>query len=234
MTVDFYQSAKIERTRLNSITDSIRLSQCSGHTWIQAVRPFQYSTPGNTALSVGSEEGLLSRDRRFGERRLRCLFLTRPRHGTFGCTGMKGEFFYTPNDGFVGEDSFTYQIVDGKELSAPITVTIVVGNDSHVENPEDSEECDDLVMQTLVEQMSVQKHEDILKPSRHFLSNRSQVSWIIPIRKFSHNASLSLCMLYAEYIFFGRSPPDKRKMSDNEQFNYNWNWFDIKRQCQAE
>ena len=37
-----------------------------------------------------------------------------------------GSFTYTPNAGFVGEDSFTYKAFDGELYSEVVTVTITV------------------------------------------------------------------------------------------------------------
>jgi large repetitive protein len=37
-----------------------------------------------------------------------------------------GSFTYTPDDTFIGIDTFTYRVSDGTAISAPATVTITV------------------------------------------------------------------------------------------------------------
>jgi VCBS repeat-containing protein len=50
-----------------------------------------------------------------------------PTHGTL-TMHADGSFVYTPNSGFQGLDSFRYQATDGTDVSAPATVTLVVGS----------------------------------------------------------------------------------------------------------
>ena len=50
--------------------------------------------------------------------------LTQPTHGTL--SGNAPALTYTADDGFSGEDSFTYQVGDGTDSSAPATVSITV------------------------------------------------------------------------------------------------------------
>ncbi len=52
--------------------------------------------------------------------------LSQPTHGTLTVNTTSGTFIYTPNTGFSGTDSFTYQIDNGVELSNPATVSIAV------------------------------------------------------------------------------------------------------------
>ncbi len=49
-------------------------------------------------------------------------------HGGLSLNSFNGEFTYTPFEGFVGTDSFTFIVSDGFQDSAPATVTINVGN----------------------------------------------------------------------------------------------------------
>ncbi|GAB2591226.1 Ig-like domain-containing protein [Microlunatus antarcticus] len=51
---------------------------------------------------------------------------TDPEHGTLKQTGTGPELTYTPDDGFSGDDSFTYTANDGTVDSAPATVIITV------------------------------------------------------------------------------------------------------------
>jgi len=45
-----------------------------------------------------------------------------------------GTFRYEPNAGFVGTDTFTYEITNGKEVEGPATVTIEVTNEAPIAN----------------------------------------------------------------------------------------------------
>jgi hypothetical protein len=49
-----------------------------------------------------------------------------PQYGTLGIQGL-GIFEYTPNAGFIGTDSFTYQICETDGQCDAATVTIIVG-----------------------------------------------------------------------------------------------------------
>ena len=53
------------------------------------------------------------------------ISFTQPEHGTLE-RNTNGTLTYTPEAGFVGEDSFTYIAGDGDLLSDPVTVTIDV------------------------------------------------------------------------------------------------------------
>jgi hypothetical protein len=78
-------------------------------------------TTGNT-LSSGFMASAQSRNG-FGV--LVPKIVSYPQHGTFS-PGFYGDFTYTPANGFVGTDSFTYQAVDLSVLSNVATVTITV------------------------------------------------------------------------------------------------------------
>lgn len=56
---------------------------------------------------------------------LAAILVSGPSHGTL-TLGADGAFEYTPDDGFVGNDSFTYRTTDGLENSGLATVTIQV------------------------------------------------------------------------------------------------------------
>ncbi|HJK94958.1 MAG TPA: cadherin-like domain-containing protein [Polyangiaceae bacterium LLY-WYZ-15_(1-7)] len=49
-----------------------------------------------------------------------------PSSGTLAVEADTGAFTYTPEDGFTGEDAFTFEVSDGGETSAPATVSLTV------------------------------------------------------------------------------------------------------------
>ncbi len=83
---------------------------------------------GNT-LRVAAP-GLLSND--LSPEGLRLIFAT-ARGASNGVLnyGNDGSFRYTPNAGFVGSDTFSYQITDGSLYSSFATVTVTVDNINH-------------------------------------------------------------------------------------------------------
>ena len=86
-------------------------------------------TPGETLAS-----GFLADDQqRGGLGGLVPIILTYPTHGTLS-PGFEGDFTYTPNAGFTGTDSFTYQAADGSLLSNVATVTLLsTGQSQNIE-----------------------------------------------------------------------------------------------------
>lgn len=54
---------------------------------------------------------------------------TQPEHGEVVIDTETGDYTYTPEDGFVGEDTFTYKATDGETTSHSVVVTIDVRND---------------------------------------------------------------------------------------------------------
>jgi Bacterial Ig domain len=61
---------------------------------------------------------------------LRAYVWTNPTHGHFDPFFQWGGFWYVPDPGFVGTDSFTYRATDLKSWSEPATVTIEVWPDT--------------------------------------------------------------------------------------------------------
>jgi len=76
----------------------------------------------NKPLSVGGE-GVLSNDA--GARPLQASLVSGPTHGTL-LLNPDGSFTYTPNAGYLGQDSFTYQAASGLYKSNATTVAISV------------------------------------------------------------------------------------------------------------
>ncbi|NWF68316.1 MAG: tandem-95 repeat protein, partial [Chloroflexi bacterium] len=83
-----------------------------------------YSTPQNTALSIAAP-GVLGNDSDANNDALRAVLASNPANGALQLNA-DGSFTYTPNSGFVGTDSFTYQASDNALLSNLATVTISV------------------------------------------------------------------------------------------------------------
>ncbi|WP_124728240.1 cadherin-like domain-containing protein [Staphylospora marina] len=83
-----------------------------------------YTTTVNTPLTVPAS-GVLENDTDPNGDPLTALLVTGPTNGTL-VLNPDGSFIYTPNDGFEGTDSFTYQASDGSALSNVATVTIDV------------------------------------------------------------------------------------------------------------
>ena len=59
---------------------------------------------------------------------LTAVLVTGPAHGTL-TLNPDGSFTYVPDANFNGVDTFTYQVSDGTATSAPVTVTLNVGDD---------------------------------------------------------------------------------------------------------
>ena len=105
-----------------------------------------YTTPQDTNLNVTDVDGLLANDTDEDDER-NILFIdnvTDPSHGTLIVTA-DGAFEYVPENGFSGIDRFTYVLSDGKDKSAPATVTITVvrnkppvANDDSYTTPRDT------------------------------------------------------------------------------------------------
>lgn len=83
-----------------------------------------YSTAPDTALTVPAP-GVLGNDTDGDNDGLTAVLVNNPGNGTLNLNA-DGSFTYTPNAGFTGSDSFTYQANDGKEDSNVATVTMTV------------------------------------------------------------------------------------------------------------
>ena len=95
-----------------------------------------YETAQGTMLSV-SAPGVLANDTDFDGNALSALLINDVVNGVLSL-GSDGSFAYTPNAGFTGTDSFSYQADDGLDLSNTASVTITVsgatGNNSPIAN----------------------------------------------------------------------------------------------------
>ncbi len=86
-----------------------------------------YTTPANTTLTISASQGVLVNDT--GSNLYVSSLMTNVSNGTLSPL-TNGSFTYTPNAGFVGSDSFTYQASNGQETTNTATVTITVGASS--------------------------------------------------------------------------------------------------------
>lgn len=83
-----------------------------------------YSTAG-VPLNVNGATGVLSNDLDADNGTLSANLLAVPQHGQVAFNS-NGSFVYTPANGYVGPDSFTYQASDGTLVSATATVNLSV------------------------------------------------------------------------------------------------------------
>lgn len=97
----------------------------------QGQLPDVTGTPDDAGTHMGTEVGgnVLTNDIESEGADLDVASNTDPANGTVVIDPETGEFTYTPNEGFVGDDTFTYTATNGDVTTAPITVTISVTND---------------------------------------------------------------------------------------------------------
>lgn len=86
-----------------------------------------YAVVAGDALSVDAAAGVLANDTDLHDDPLTAALGTDVSNGTLDLMA-DGSFTYTPDPGFVGDDTFTYTANDGTDTSAPATVTISVTN----------------------------------------------------------------------------------------------------------
>ncbi|MBN2106639.1 MAG: cadherin-like domain-containing protein [Deltaproteobacteria bacterium] len=84
-----------------------------------------YALRKNKALTIAAP-GVLDNDTAADSDNLTAAVVTEPAHGELTLQA-DGSFTYIPDKGFKGADSFTYTATDGASVSAPATVTILVG-----------------------------------------------------------------------------------------------------------
>jgi len=87
--------------------------------------PDSYTTQQGQTLQVSAANGVLANDTDQENDPLTAQLLSGPADGTL-TLNADGSFVYTPNTGFSGTDSFSYQARDGQLLSQPAIVSILV------------------------------------------------------------------------------------------------------------
>ncbi|MCA9217941.1 MAG: tandem-95 repeat protein, partial [Planctomycetales bacterium] len=85
-----------------------------------------FTLPGET-LNVSASDGVLANDVDVDGPEMNAALVTTASNGTLDL-GTDGSFSYTPNGGFEGDDTFTYQFTDGILSSSPTTVTLSVSS----------------------------------------------------------------------------------------------------------
>jgi type 1 glutamine amidotransferase len=83
-----------------------------------------YSTVSGEALSLAAP-GVMTNDTDADGDALTATRTSTPVNGAVSLQA-DGSFTYTPDNGFVGKDQFTYTVSDGTDTSAPATVTVTV------------------------------------------------------------------------------------------------------------
>jgi hypothetical protein len=89
-----------------------------------------YNAVTNTTLKVAAP-GILANGT--GNGSLTAILVNRPTEGSLTLTN-NGGFSYTPTNGFIGTDSFTYQCTDGQTTSGVATAAITVNNAAFANN----------------------------------------------------------------------------------------------------
>lgn len=87
--------------------------------------PDSYTTAFNTTLNISEENGILANDNDPNGDQIFAVLVDDVTNGTLELNA-DGSFTYTPNNGFSGEDQFTYHATDGQLNSGTVTVTIFV------------------------------------------------------------------------------------------------------------
>jgi VCBS repeat-containing protein len=85
----------------------------------------QYKLVRNRLNSVPAASGVLKNDQDLENSLLTAVLETGPTHGTL-TLDSNGGFLYTPQEGYIGVDSFTYRASDGVLTSTPVSVTLLI------------------------------------------------------------------------------------------------------------
>ncbi len=140
----FYTAAKSSNPTLRSIYDD--------------TYKFIKGTYGLNFPVIKSEDGITETGKRYyGEIKildkgnangnLQFVFDKEAENGTVKISSRSGSFSYTPNEGFVGSDTFTVKAYDGVKYSEPITITITVTSSNGEVEQEESVDVSEPVEQ---------------------------------------------------------------------------------------
>ncbi|VGO12595.1 hypothetical protein PDESU_01148 [Pontiella desulfatans] len=92
-----------------------------------------YATTPGLALT-NAAPGVLANDTDINNDAITAILAAPPANGTLPAFSTNGAFIYQPDPGFIGTDTFTYQVTDGSFTSEVATVSILVDNDFTVDN----------------------------------------------------------------------------------------------------
>ncbi len=98
----------------------------------------QYSLAQDLPLMVEEEQGLLSGAIDLDGNPMQVLLNDYPRHGSL-TLDPQGSFMYLPDQGFIGEDAFSFQVFDGKNLSQEMTASLEVFSTVNAPEPVDQQ-----------------------------------------------------------------------------------------------
>jgi hypothetical protein len=116
---------------------SIKVNPVNATNLPPVARPDAWTTAKGTRITVPSSMGVLLNDSDPEGAPLQARLATYPKNGTFAPIDGGG-FVYTPNAGFVGQDTLTYSVSDGQLESKLTTVTLTVNdkNTPPIANPD--------------------------------------------------------------------------------------------------
>jgi VCBS repeat-containing protein len=89
-----------------------------------SAQPDTYVSTQGVPIAVAAAAGVLANDADAGNQPLKASVVTGPAQGSLSLAA-DGSFAYTPYGGFVGTDTFTYQVSDGS-FSASASVSLVI------------------------------------------------------------------------------------------------------------
>lgn len=110
--------------------DGNRIARVSGFGSVHGQVPIANNDSYTTTVGTAMTGNVLANDTDAEHDTLSVVLDSGPSHavlGSFQVNNLDGSFTYTPQDGFVGTDSFTYHAhdVDGDSTSATVTITVL-------------------------------------------------------------------------------------------------------------
>lgn len=111
----------LETTAVGTVTVTV-----NGPTVILEAVADSYTTPQDTLLSVDSISGVVANDNPNSGVTAELAIGGAPLNAQTFTLNLDGSFSYTPAAGYQGDDSFSYHLSDGSNVSNDVTVTISV------------------------------------------------------------------------------------------------------------
>jgi filamentous hemagglutinin family protein len=94
---------------------------------VPPIDPIGTPDEASTHMGDATSGNVLTNDTHEPGRTLTVISYTQPEHGTVTVLA-NGDYVYTPEAGYVGDDSFTYKASDGESITGSIAVTINMWN----------------------------------------------------------------------------------------------------------